>query len=112
MKNLSGPALFDIDENAVRGYLRRLAEIAKSGDDLCRIDLAGILSLPGVVQPVEPREGWVQQMRQTVLELLDEALNGMRRMRQEEGRSLADDMLGQCDSCGVISTSSVSARIP
>ncbi len=97
LKNLSGPALFDIDENAVRGYLRRLAEIAKSGDDLCRIDLSGILSLPGVVQPVEPREGWVQQMRQTVLELLDEALEGMKRMRQEEGRSLAEDMLGQCD---------------
>jgi uncharacterized protein (TIGR00255 family) len=97
IKNLSGPAMFDIDETAVRGYLRRLAEIAKSGDELCRIDLSGLLSLPGVVQPVEPGEGWVEQMRRTVLELLEEALAEMKQMRQEEGRSLANDMLGHCD---------------
>jgi uncharacterized protein (TIGR00255 family) len=36
-------------------------------------------------------------MRQTVLELLEEALEEMREMRLKEGQSLAEDMLGQCE---------------
>jgi uncharacterized protein (TIGR00255 family) len=99
MKNLSGPAMFDIDEGTIQAYLRRLEGIGKSSAIPCQVDLAGLLSLPGVVQPIEPQEEWVQRMRNTVMELTAEAMAELKRRRQEEGRTLAEDLL---ENCGLI----------
>ncbi|RKY11161.1 MAG: hypothetical protein DRP52_06310, partial [Planctomycetota bacterium] len=54
MKNISGEAFFDIDENAMKTYVRRLNDLLGDGDGHSRIDLASMLSLPGIVQPVVP----------------------------------------------------------
>ncbi|MCI0498384.1 MAG: YicC family protein [Planctomycetales bacterium] len=97
MKNISGQALFDIDENTLKTYVKRLKDLLGDDDSHSRIDLASMLSLPGIVQPAIPDEAHIEKMRQVILSLTKESLAGLQQSRREEGRSLADDLLGNLD---------------
>ncbi|MHC5083188.1 MAG: YicC/YloC family endoribonuclease [Planctomycetota bacterium] len=97
MKNVSGQALFDVDENTLKTYIGRLKELLPDGDSHSRIDLASMLSLPGIVQPVHPDEAQLNRMRETVLSLAKEALDGLKQSRAEEGQSLKDDLVMNLD---------------
>jgi len=89
MKNISGKALFDIDENALKTYIQRLKDLLPAGDGHSRIDLASMLSLPGIVQPVIPDEAHMQKMREVILSLAKEALEQLKLSRCEEGKVVA-----------------------
>ncbi|HOK96444.1 MAG TPA: YicC family protein [Anaerohalosphaeraceae bacterium] len=97
MKNISGRALFDIDENTLKTYIRRLKDILDEDDAHSRIDLASLLSLPGIVQPAIPDEASIEKMRQVIVALTQEALAMLQKSRQEEGRALAADLLDHLD---------------
>ncbi len=97
MKNISGRALFDIDEVTLKGYIRRLEALMDENHSACRIDLANLLNLPGIVQPVIPDEEAVNAMRRTILDLSQKAIEQLLRSRQDEGRQLAEDVLKNCD---------------
>ena len=97
MKNVSGQALFDIDENTLGAYVQRLKELLPDGNSHCQIDLASMLSLPGIVQPAVPTEEQTERMRQTVLSLTQQALEQLSISRAEEGKSLQADLLANCD---------------
>lgn len=97
MKNISGQAFFDIDENAMKIYTQRLKGLLGDGDGHSRIDLASMLSLPGIIQPVVPDEVRMEEMRQVVLSLTQEALELLKQSRQEEGKSVAADLLLNLD---------------
>lgn len=97
MKNVSGQALFDIDENTLRTYIDRLSQLLPADDGHSRIDLASMLSLPGIVQPVIPDEAHMEKMRQTVMSLTSEALNVLKQSRLDEGRAITDDLLEHLD---------------
>lgn len=62
MKNIAGKALFDIDENTLKTYVQRLKDLLPEGDGHSRIDLASMLTLPGIVQPAIPDEAHMKQM--------------------------------------------------
>jgi uncharacterized protein (TIGR00255 family) len=96
MKNVSGKALFDIDEHTLVDYVQRLKNLPGI-DGPCRIDLAAMLSLPGVVQPAIPTEEQAQTMRQAVLTLTQEALDKLSVSRGEEGKLLKADLLANCE---------------
>lgn len=97
MKNVSGKALFDIDEHTLVDYVQRLKGLLGPDDGNCRLDLAGMLALPGVVQPAIPSEEQTQVMRQAVLTLTQEALEKLSVSRGEEGKLLQEDLLANCE---------------
>ncbi len=96
MKNVSGQALFDVDENTLLGYVNRLKAFLPKDDTRCGIDLAAMLALPGIVQPVIPDAEHIERMKNTILRLTDQALDQLKANRQEEGKTLVEDFLGNC----------------
>ena len=100
MKNISGEAFFDIDENAVKTYIRRLSGLLDEGDGHSRIDLAALLSLPGVVQPVVPDQAKMEKIREVVISLTQEALELLKQSRIEEGKFVTADLLTNLDRIG------------
>lgn len=97
MKNISGEALFDIDENTLKGYIQRLKGLLNEDNKHSRIDLASMLSLPGIVQPVIPDEAHMEKMRQVILTLTTQALEQLKHSRLQEGKALTADLLGNLD---------------
>jgi len=97
MKNVSGQALFDIDEHSLAAYVQRLKGLLDAEDVHGRIDLAGMLTLPGIVQPAIPSEEQTVQMRQAAMSLTQEALDALGVSRGEEGTILKADLLANCE---------------
>ena len=97
MKNISGQALFDIDEFTLKAYIARLEGLLAENNTACRIDLSALLNLPGIVQPVIPDEDVLNKMRQTVLDMSGKAIRQLLQSRLDEGREVAQDLLKNCD---------------
>ncbi|MCE5186898.1 MAG: YicC family protein [Planctomycetaceae bacterium] len=97
MKNISGRALFDIDESTLQTYIRRLKNLLPEGDQHSRLDLASMLSLPGIVQAAIPDEAHMERMRRVILQLSQEALEMLKRSRAQEGVSITEDLLAHLD---------------
>lgn len=96
MKNVDSQALFEIDETTLRNYMDRLAGMISPQDTHCRLDLANMLSLPGIVQPLTPDTAKLERMRLTVLDLMGEAVKRLLQTRNDEGRMLLEDLLANC----------------
>jgi uncharacterized protein (TIGR00255 family) len=96
MKNVSGQALFDLDENTLTGYVNRLKAFLPKEDTRCGIDLAAMLALPGIVQPVIPDAAHIERMKKTILKLTQVAMEQLKVTRLEEGKTLVEDLLSNC----------------
>jgi uncharacterized protein (TIGR00255 family) len=96
MKNVSGQALIDIDEQALRTYMDRLTAMIQQDSAHFRVDLASLLSLPGIVQPMTPDLQTLEKMRHTVLRLAEEAIGRLKQSRLEEGKLLTEDLKTNC----------------
>ncbi|RKY11118.1 MAG: YicC family protein [Planctomycetota bacterium] len=107
VKNVSGQALFEIDESTLAGYIARLRDIAEANKIQSPIDIAALLNLPGVVQPFSPDETQTNSMKETVLDLVNQAIEQVKGMRQTEGAALGRDMV---ENCRVIKEKLQSAR--
>jgi uncharacterized protein (TIGR00255 family) len=99
-KNISGEPMYDIDSAALKSYVDKLNGIQCSNSAQCRINLADLLLLPGVVRPQEPENEKAQHIRKAVLEVTAQAVEQLKKMRAQEGQSLADDLKQQCDRIG------------
>jgi uncharacterized protein (TIGR00255 family) len=97
MKNVTGQALFDLDENALNGYLAKLNDIAAANDIACKVDLASMLTLPGIVQSAVPDQDQADKMKTTVMELVAQAVEKLKQMRAGEGATLVKDLTANCD---------------
>ena len=87
-----------INDATLIGYLDHLETIqSKIGEHnhSMQIDLAALLSLPGVLLAAEDERSLLQQARPVLIELTKAACNAMSAMRIAEGRSIADDLAGQ-----------------
>lgn len=96
-KNVSGEPMFDIDSAALNSYVEKLNGVKCSNSAQCRINLADLLLLPGVVRPQEPENEKAQMVRKAVLQVTAQAVEQLKKMRAQEGQSLADDLKQQCD---------------
>lgn len=96
MKNVSGQALFELNENTLTDYVAKLRDIAEANNIQRQIDLAALLSLPGVVQPFSPDEAQSNKIKEVILDLVNQAIEQVKRMRQAEGAALARDLAANC----------------
>jgi uncharacterized protein (TIGR00255 family) len=96
-KNTSGEPMYEIDAAALKNYVAKLNSISRpDGGIECRINLADLLLLPGVVRSQEPENEQAQQLRKAVLEVTAQALEQLKAMRRQEGQALAEDLVQQC----------------
>ena len=99
-KDTSASAAQEINEAALRRYLQHLEHVERqamasgNGPRQVTIDLAGLLSLPGVVQPPTHLE-LADRVAPIVAELAANACERMLAMRQSEGRALVEELLRQ-----------------
>ena len=97
LRGASAGALFEIDQAALASIVSRLKAISSSVGATGTIDLAGLLALPGIVQPVQPDEEQSARIKQFVLRLTGQALDKLQQMREAEGRFLQADLDKHCD---------------
>ncbi len=98
VKSVSANALFEVDEASLRSLVMKLKEISASVGVQGTIDLASLLELPGIVQPVVPDEEQCLRIKEFVLGLTATALEKLTHMREAEGRFLEADLKKHCDA--------------
>ncbi len=101
LKGVSASALFEIDEVALRAVVERLSAVGPSVGVGGTIDLASLLTLPGVVRPVLPEEEEIEQVREVVLSITKGAIGKLQQMRVAEGQFLEADLKGNCRAMAV-----------
>jgi len=82
---------YRVNRTALASYLQQLRAL-ECGDSLLRIDLAGIMQLPGVCEP-PPLEDIVEATRGALMKLVEQAVDALVAMRQREGALLRADLL-------------------
>jgi len=98
LKNVSTNVLFDIDETVLRAYMEKLCRVASSADIKCPIDIGGLLTIPGVLEPISPGEEEAEQVKQVVLSVTQVAMEKLKQMRADEGAALAADLDSHCEA--------------
>jgi uncharacterized protein (TIGR00255 family) len=98
LKAVSANALFEIDESTLRSLIKKLGVISSSAGVQGSIDLASLLNLPGIVQPITPDEEQGVRIKEFVVRLTAAALEKVKRMREAEGRFLDADLKKNCDA--------------
>jgi uncharacterized protein (TIGR00255 family) len=96
LKNAPANVLFDIDETALRAYMEKLSRIASAADSKCEVDIGGLLTLPGIVQPALPDEEKAEQIKKKVVSITQKAIENLKKMRTAEGAALAADLDTHC----------------
>lgn len=86
-----------LNADAVRQYIRQLRD-AGGDDGRTSIDLAGLASLPGVIEEHELSEAERERAIGLIIGLCETALTRLVEMRRQEGRLLADDLHRHCDT--------------
>ena len=92
LKDVSADVLFDIDEPALKACIEKLGRLAAESGIDSRIDIAGLLALPGMVQAASPDKSTVSQVTEKVLATTQEAIDQLRNMRAAEGAALVEDL--------------------
>lgn len=98
LKNASEDVPFDINETALKSVIERLNRIASSANLKSQIDIGSLLSLPGVLEPASPSEELAEQVKEKVLEITQEAVDKLKKMRAAEGSALEADLRKHCSA--------------
>jgi uncharacterized protein (TIGR00255 family) len=96
VKDVSGSALFDIDETTLRTVMEKLSRIGSSDAINRSIDMGSLLNLPGIIRPVSPDEETAERIRQMVLGISQKAIEKVKQMRAAEGSFLETDLKKHC----------------
>ena len=96
VKNISAEPLYSINKASLKSYLRQITEAADNETANCTVNMADLISLPGVIQPHIPNEQEAAKLQEVVTKVTDMALEKLSRMRESEGKALEEDLLGNC----------------
>ena len=84
---------YRVNMTALESYIDQLRPLMETEDDpSLRIDLAGIMQLPGVCEP-PPLEDTLEATRGALMKLVEQAVDALMAMRQREGGLLRADLL-------------------
>lgn len=93
----TGAAAHGINQLALAKYIEQLSSVPQVASGKVNIEIAPLLSLPGVLQPPADEEERLGAARKSLLELAQKACAALIVMREREGKFLIDDLLGQRD---------------
>jgi uncharacterized protein (TIGR00255 family) len=96
LKDASASTLFDIDEAALQTIAEKLGRAGSSSGIKATIDIGNLLNLPGIILPVSPDEEKAAQIKKTILEISQQALDKLKQMRATEGKCLEADVKKCC----------------
>lgn len=85
-----------IDKRALAYYIEKLAESPAPAGVQRTVDLAALALLPGVIQTPEADESLRESQLAAIREATTAALDALVAMRDEEGKSLKQDLLHDC----------------
>jgi uncharacterized protein (TIGR00255 family) len=92
---LTGKAALEVNHEALSRYIAQLRESPEFGSGQLDIQLAPLLTLPGVLQRPAEDEETIEGVRKCLLDLLNTALDEMIQMRRVEGAKLRTDLMAQ-----------------
>jgi len=92
-------AAHTVNADALRKYAEQISRAL--GLDATDLDIAHLVTLPGVLQPPGDEESRLQNSRNAIRPLVELALDHLVQMRTREGVALADDLSGHLDFIGV-----------
>jgi uncharacterized protein (TIGR00255 family) len=96
LKDASQNDLSEINEKTLTGYIEKLKNISSSTGVENSIDISSLLTLPGVLIPIEPDSNLAEDLKEFVLNLTQQALNRLNEMQTAEGIALVKDLTGHC----------------
>lgn len=89
----SANAAYTINARALDRYVEQLREVPQVSQGEVKIDLAALLSLPGVLQPPANEEERLAQARSALVALVERACTALIKMREKEGQIILNDLL-------------------
>jgi uncharacterized protein (TIGR00255 family) len=96
VRTLGPQAALELNTAAIAAYVTQLRAAARD-DPRVTIDLATLLTLPGVCQPPELTESERQHRWQVLARLIEAALDRLIAMRAADGQALAADLVSHCE---------------
>jgi uncharacterized protein (TIGR00255 family) len=97
VSDISEQAAFVINHLALDHYVEQVRRSRSVQAGNLSLDLAALLTLPGVLQPPGDEEGRLQRARATLMPLIDRACDELIDMRTREGADLQRDLIEQHD---------------
>ena len=98
MKATSAEAACAVNVAALERYLEQIEIVRPDQTDIAvRVDLASMLQLPGVCEPVEGQE-FLQQLQPVLMDVIDQAISAVVEMRTKEGETIVADLLACCET--------------
>ncbi len=88
----SSAAAHHVNEQALTSYIQQLRRIPQIASGEARLDVAALLTLPGVLHAPADDGSRYDKARAALLPLLDKACDALLTMRDREGTSLAADL--------------------
>ncbi len=93
----SAEAALDINHEALQRYVEQLQQAPVVGQGAVSLDLAALLTLPGVLQPPADEEERLARARGVLIKLAQECSDKLIERRDREGKSLAQELVTQLD---------------
>lgn len=88
----SESAAWEINHKALERYIEQVMEAPSASHQNVTLDAAGLLALPGVLQPPPDEENRVARARKAFVELTQTACDRLLKMRLREGEALRDEL--------------------
>ena len=92
MSDPTARAAYRLNIEALQSYIERLGQLPHEVGHPVPIDVAGLIQLPGVLQPPSDFESRIEKAKPVVHELLDLACDRLIEMRDREGAMLHQDL--------------------
>lgn len=93
----SGQAAYEVNHEALTRYVEQLRRAKPVQDGTVALDLAPLLTLPGVLSPPSNEEENLKRAREVFMELLADACAKLIAMREREGGDLVSELMGHHD---------------
>ncbi|MCB9851123.1 MAG: YicC family protein [Phycisphaerales bacterium] len=111
LRSSGASGAYAINADVVAHYLSQIQDLKLPAGVEARVELASLLSMPGVCQAPEQDDDSRAAIWAIVERMTGEALDKLTAMRRAEGQALRSDLLSQCDRIRELATE-VATRAP